>query len=79
MHRLKTDEVWHYYGGAPLELTLLYPDGRGATVVLGPDIFKDQQPQFVVPRGVWQGARTLGAPADAYTFFGTTMAPGVAG
>lgn len=76
MHILRTDEMWHYYGGDPLELLLLHPDGRGETVVLGPDVLHGQQPQYVVPRGVWQGSRPIGASPDAYTFFGTTMAPG---
>ncbi len=29
MHKLMTDEIWHFYGGNPLEMLLLYPDGRG--------------------------------------------------
>jgi predicted cupin superfamily sugar epimerase len=76
MHRLQTDELWHYYGGDPLELLLLYPDGSGATQVLGPDVFHGQQPQIVVPRGTWQGSRPVRDHPDAYTFFGNTLAPG---
>ena len=76
LHRLETDETWHYYGGDPLELLLLHPDGRGETVSLGPDVIAGQQPQFTVPRGTWQGARTVGKGRDAYTFFGDTLVPG---
>lgn len=76
LHRLATDEIWHYYRGDPLELVLLHPDGRGEVVVLGPDILKGQHPQFVVPRGTWQGARPARDAADAYTLFGCTLAPG---
>ncbi len=76
LHRLQTDEIWHYYGGAPLELLLLYPDGHGETVTLGPDVLAGQQPQFVVPRGVWQGSRPVGDDPEAYTLFGDTLAPG---
>jgi predicted cupin superfamily sugar epimerase/mannose-6-phosphate isomerase-like protein (cupin superfamily) len=76
LHRLATDELWHYYGGGPLELLLLYPDGHGETVVLGPDFLGGQRPQFLVPRGVWQGSRPIGAGDEAYTFFGTTLTPG---
>jgi predicted cupin superfamily sugar epimerase/mannose-6-phosphate isomerase-like protein (cupin superfamily) len=75
-HRLRTDETWHYYSGDPLDLVLLYPDGRGETIVLGPDVLKGQQPQFTVPRGVWQAARPTGTTDASYTLFGCTLAPG---
>jgi predicted cupin superfamily sugar epimerase/mannose-6-phosphate isomerase-like protein (cupin superfamily) len=76
MHRLKTDEIWHFYAGDPIELLLLHPDGRGEVVVLGSEVLGGQQPQFTVPAGAWMGARPARASADAYGFFGTTMAPG---
>jgi predicted cupin superfamily sugar epimerase len=76
MHRLKTDEVWHFYLGDPLELLLLHPDGRGEVVVIGPDVFAGQQPQYTVPAGAWMGGRPAKATAEAYTFFGCTLAPG---
>ena len=37
-HRLPTDEIWHFYGGDPIRLILLHPDGRSADVWLGPDV-----------------------------------------
>jgi predicted cupin superfamily sugar epimerase/mannose-6-phosphate isomerase-like protein (cupin superfamily) len=76
MHKLRTDEVWHFYGGDPMELLLLHPDGHGEVVTLGPDALAGQHPQFTVPAGAWMGARPAKASADAYGFFGTTMAPG---
>jgi len=76
LHRLKTDEIWHFYAGDPLEMLLLHPDGRGETVVLGPDVLQGQRPQFVVPRGTWQGARPLVRWPSAYCLFGDTLAPG---
>ncbi len=72
-HKLKTDEVFHFYLGDPFELLLLFPDGTSKTVVMGQDVLAGQQVQFVVPAGVWQGARLL--PGGEYAFFGTTMAP----
>ena len=75
MHRLKTDELWHYYAGDPLELLLLHPDGRSEKIILGPDPLAGQHPQFTVPHGTWMGAWPVRAAPDAYTFFGTTMAP----
>jgi uncharacterized protein len=76
MHRLKTDEIWHFYAGDPIELLLLHPDGRGETVVLGSDLLAGQHPQHTVKVGVWMGARPLPAKPDAYSLFGCTLAPG---
>lgn len=76
LHKLKTDEVWHFYAGDPMEILLLHPDGRSEVVVLGSDVLAGQHPQFTVPAGAWMGARPVKASADAYGFFGTTMAPG---
>lgn len=64
-------EVWHHYAGAPLELTL--SEGRGRTVLrLGQDLAAGEEPQGVVPAGVWQTARPLGG----WTLVGCTVAPG---
>jgi uncharacterized protein len=71
LHSLVHPEVYHWYGGAPLQLLLLWPDGTATEPVLGPDILRGQRPQLVVPPGVWQGSTSLGA----WTLAGTTMAP----
>ena len=75
MHRLATDETWHFYGGSPLEMLLLYPDGHGDKVILGSDVLAGQQPQFTVPHGVWQGSIPMGAEAGAYSLIGDQLAP----
>lgn len=74
LHRLPTEEIYHFYLGDPVELLLLHPDGPSERVVLGPDIFGGQQVQFVVPRDVWQGSRLI--PGGRWALLGTTMAPG---
>jgi predicted cupin superfamily sugar epimerase len=74
MHRLPTDELWHFYLGDPIELLLLYPDGSDELVVLGPDILAGERVQTLVPAGVWMGARLR--PGGAYGVYGNTMAPG---
>lgn len=74
LHKLPTDEVYHFYLGDPVEMLLLFPAGRSERVVLGPDVLAGQQVQFVVPRGVWQGSRLL--PGGRFALLGTTMAPG---
>jgi uncharacterized protein len=74
LHRLKTDEIYHYYLGDPVEMLLLYPERHGERIVLGPDILGGQHVQFVVPHGVWQGSRLIHGGSVA--LLGTTMAPG---
>jgi len=74
IHRLPTDEIYHFYLGDEVELLLLYPNGDSRVVILGQDICNGQVVQFVVPRGVWQGSRLL--PGGEYALLGTTMAPG---
>jgi len=74
MHRLPTDEIWHFYLGDPIELLLLHPDGRDQLVVLGHDVLAGQEVQHVVPAGTWMGARLR--PGGQYGVFGNTMAPG---
>jgi predicted cupin superfamily sugar epimerase len=66
-------EVWHYYAGAPLRLTLSLDDGAPAREqVLGKDIWKGQRPQVIVAPGEWQHAQSLGD----WTLVGCTVAPG---
>jgi predicted cupin superfamily sugar epimerase len=77
IHRLPTDEIWHFYLGDPVEMLLLYQDGRSETLMLGHDLLSGQQVQFVVPSGVWQGARL--AEGGRFALMGTTMAPGYDG
>lgn len=74
LHRLPTDEIYHFYLGDPVEMLLLYADGSTRRVVLGQDILAGQFVQWVVPRGVWQGSYLL--PGGEYALLGTTMAPG---
>ena len=74
LHRLKTDEVYHFYLGDPVEILLLHPDGAGERAVLGQDLAAGQHVQFVVPAGSWQGSRLV--PGGRYVLLGTTMAPG---
>ena len=74
MHRLPTDELWHFYLGDPIELLLLHPDGTDELVVLGTDVLAGQRVQTLAPAGVWMGARLR--PGGEYGVYGNTMAPG---
>ena len=76
MHRLPTDELFHFYLGDPVEQLHLYPDGTGRVVRIGPDLLAGERPQVLAPRGVWQGARLAPGGSHGYALLGTTMAPG---
>jgi hypothetical protein len=74
LHRLPTDEVFHFYLGDPVEMLQLRPDGSARVLVLGTDLAIGMRPQVVVPRGTWQGSLLL--PGGRYALLGTTMTPG---
>ncbi len=76
-HKLKYDEVWHFYGGDPLSLILLYPDASSKDVIMGNDPLKGQLVQFVIPAGVWQAGHMV--EGGKYSLFGCTVAPGFTG
>jgi predicted cupin superfamily sugar epimerase len=71
-HVVASDEVWHFYAGAPLELLLYSPQARSfARHVLGPPE-GGRQPVGIVPAGVWQAARSTGA----WSLVGCNVGPG---
>ncbi len=73
-HRLRSDEIWHFYSGDPAELHVLHPDGRHEQINVGADLSVGQLPQVVIPRGCWFAARVL--RADGCILLGCTVAPG---
>jgi predicted cupin superfamily sugar epimerase len=74
LHRLPSDEIFHFYLGSPVRMLQLWPDGQGRVVTLGPEVLAGQSPQVMVPRGVWQGSFLK--PGGVYALLGTTVAPG---
>lgn len=81
-HRVDAVEIWHWYAGAPLELSIS-DDGRvSRTLTLGVDFAAGQRPQAVVPPHAWQAARSLGdwtlagcTVSPAFEFAGFNLAP----
>jgi len=72
-HKVDAAEIWHFYSGAPLVLSVSETDGGPRRdLVLGPDLATGQAPQRIVPPGHWQMARTTGD----YTLVGCTVSPG---
>ena len=76
LHRLASDEIFHFYLGSPVRMLQLFPDGQGRTLVLGPDILAGQRPQVLVPRGTWQGSFLEPRSHDDFALLGCTVAPG---
>jgi uncharacterized protein len=74
MHRLKSDEVFHFYAGDAVELLQLEEGGRGEVVRLGMRLEQGERPQAVVRRGVWQGSRLV--PGGEWALLGCTVSPG---
>ena len=73
LHRLPSDEVFHFYLGDPVSMLQLHADGTSKIIRLGTDILSGQSPQVVVPAGVWQGSWL---ESGSFALLGTTMAPG---
>lgn len=71
-HRVDATEIWHWYGGAPLELSQAIYGGATEKNILGNDVINDEAPQIIVPVNVWQSARSLGD----WTLVGCTVSPG---
>lgn len=78
LHRIASDEAWHFYGGAPLEIVELDEAGGLTLTRLGDDLARGERPQHVVPRGAWFGSRVCaGTEArGGHSLVGCTVAPG---
>ena len=74
IHRLKSDEIFHFYLGDPVEVVNLFPDGKIKKIILGQEIFAGMELQVIVPKMVWQGAKLI--DGGNYALLGTTVSPG---
>ena len=71
-HSVDSVEIWHFYAGDPLEISIKAAGQARQRAVLGPHIENAQCPQIMVPAHAWQRAHPLGA----WTLAGCTVAPG---
>ena len=60
LHRIRNDQLYHYYLGDPLELFLLHADGTTERVIVGPDLRNGQRVQLLIPGNTFHTARLLG-------------------
>ncbi|MFD1293808.1 cupin domain-containing protein [Lutibacter holmesii] len=73
-HRIKQDEIWHFYDGAPIKLYVISEKGNLSTQLIGRDFDKGEVPQYVVPGGSWFAAEVL--TDNNYSLVGCTVSPG---
>ncbi len=73
LHRLRSDQMYHHYLGDPLEVLLLYADGRGEVTTVGSDLVAGLRPQLLVPGGTFHVSRVR--PGGRFALLGTTAWP----
>lgn len=71
-HRVDADEIWHWYAGGPLRLTLSGDGKATSSHLLGTALDRNERPQIVVAKHHWQSAVPLGD----WTLAGCTVSPG---
>ena len=74
LHRLQSDELWHFYTGSPLKIHLFQPDGRYTCEKLGSNPEEGESFQVLAPLGTWFGGDSL--ESESYSLVGCTVAPG---
>ncbi|WP_422104089.1 cupin domain-containing protein [Winogradskyella sp.] len=74
LHRIKQDEIWHFYAGSPIRLHMISESGEHTEHSIGNDFSKGHVPQFVVPGGNWFAAEVI--EKEAYALVGCTVSPG---
>lgn len=85
-HRLRSDEMWHFYMGSPVAVHVIDPVGEYSSILLGSDAEAGQVFQTVVPAGCWFGSEIAensqvsesrpGAGQASYALVACTVAPG---
>lgn len=73
LHRIKSDEVWHFYAGSALLIHCIFPDGGYQALRLGADLAAGELFQAVVPAGCWFGAELA---EEGFALVGCTVSPG---
>ena len=78
LHRIRNDQLYHYYLGAPLEVFLLHANGEAERVMVGPELRGGERVQLLIPGGTFHTARVIGRSGGQDWFLGaSTEWPGV--
>ncbi len=73
-HKIRQDEIWHFYEGSPIELFTISVNGNLSKHIIGLDLKNGQKPQLIVPGNHWFAASVLNK--DSYALVGCTVSPG---
>jgi predicted cupin superfamily sugar epimerase len=73
-HRIKQDEIWHFYKGAPIKLHIISAEGHYNYIIIGNNLDQGEVPQYVVNAKDWFAAEVIGN--ETYTLLGCTVSPG---
>jgi predicted cupin superfamily sugar epimerase len=73
-HRIKQDEIWHFYEGSPIRLHMITESGLHSEHIIGKDLTNGERPQFVVPGGCWFASEVVNK--NSYSLTGCTVSPG---
>ena len=73
-HRIKQDEIWHFYHGSAIRLFMISPQGDLTEHIIGNDLLQGQNPQLVVPANHWFAAEIV--EPNSFALAGCTVAPG---
>jgi len=73
-HRIKQDEIWHFYGGSPLYVHVIDLKGSYTRHAVGMDLDQGESPQLIVPAGCWFASSVKNT--EGYSFVGCTVSPG---
>ena len=73
-HRIKQDEIWHFYDGSPIRLHMISDNGVHTQHIIGRDFSNNETPQFIVPGGYWFAAEVI--QEDNFSLVGCTVSPG---
>jgi uncharacterized protein len=71
LHRIRPEQMYHHYLGDPLEVLLLYPDGKSEVRTIGTDLAAGMRPQLLIPAGTFHTARVRAG--DSYALLGTSL------
>lgn len=73
-HRLKSDEIWHFYEGSSIVIFAISPDGTLSKTYVGNNCDKGERFQLLIPKGFWFAA--IVNALDSFSLVGCTVSPG---
>jgi predicted cupin superfamily sugar epimerase len=73
-HKLKSDEIWHFYDGSPVKIIRINENRELKETLLGKDLTKGETFQAVIPKNSWFGAEL--ADKNSFGLIGCTVSPG---